>query len=569
MGKKRLSIPIARFEPARALANDVFLHLVLNKRSVRIGEANGEIPPELLERIKEKGYSHLEVSCEDENSDPATYPLYLVSSAAEKELAEKLSRERPSSAEETRLGADGSEEAETRRVKSEADLPEASTRLAGTESEDNPDQVVKGGPNDLDEGNILVKGAAAEEGSILPGAAESDAAKPDATSEQNLAQEGSLLPFPSKQDDLDSDGLTASGAGEEGDAGADVENEASVISPDNSDEEEQLVTGDPSEKPVLFKVNSEEEEVPDSAIFRLEQKLEAAKETLLRGGKFDLVQEKVEILKGAKSTILAAKISDRIIELKKLPGNKGDHQEISELTLSLHKAEAGDDLSQETLGKFSVTKEMKEVETIISADRPQADRVVDLSEHLATYAKSREEAKTLLEKDEEASDAFGPLKKSSAHRDLPNTASRLAAYLGYSLGYTNGTYLSDLAISSIYHFGLKTGREIEDGSLPTLAKLLLQKEENEASVVSDAREILAFLDLYLEDPECDRAEKEFVQKIFLRTADTARREEKINPWNLKCWTSYMDRGSPTLEGHSLCNRAAASAIKFLRTNAKE
>jgi len=223
-------------------------------------------------------------------------------------------------------------------------------------------------------------------------------------------------------------------------------------------------------------------------------------------------------------------------------------------------------LSNETLGKFSVTKEMKEVETIISADRPPADKVVDLSEHLANYAKSREEAKSILSGDEsEQSDGLGPLKKSATNRDLPNTASRFATYLGHSLGYTNLSFLNDLAVSAICHFGRKNGASFEEKALPPLAKLLQDVSAENDAVILDARDILAFLEIYLEDPDCDRTEKDFALKVFHRAAESALKDQKIAAWNLKCWSAFIEGGGPNVDTYSVCNRAAASALKFART----
>ncbi|RZA07545.1 MAG: hypothetical protein EOP11_07385 [Proteobacteria bacterium] len=525
MGKKRISIPLARFEAARPLAADVFLHLVLNQKTIRIAEIEGSLTEELLTRLRSKGYSHLEVSCEGEDNDPDTHPLYLTESDPAPGAAPTV-------------------------FSAESNVDEFGKTLAA------------GKPEETHDGHIIQKEVSASEA-------------PSASMIEASGTEGSEQAFEAgAAGELEAQNFAAAKVAPDAEsllANADAETLAETTFAGRSepaDDSSQTIKAGEAEEATIFKVKSgSPDEEEEDIIFELEQKLETAKETLLAGGHFDLEKEKVEILRGAKNSILAAKISDRIIELKGQPG-PDDAEEITDLASSLQKAKAGRDLSEETLARFSISKELEEVETIIAADRSETERVIDLSEHLANYAKSRDEAKGLLE--ESGQETESPhTKRAANHRDFPQTVSRHAASLGHSLGYTHPKFLNDLAIASICHFGRKAGKTLEEDSLPSVAKLLMQAAGEDDQVIKDSRDVLTLLDAYFSDPESDKAEKDFNFKVLRRTAELVSKAESIDAWNLKCWMNYLDQGGATLETHSVCNRATASALKFMRGKESE
>jgi len=157
----------------------------------------------------------------------------------------------------------------------------------------------------------------------------------------------------------------------------------------------------------------------------------------------------------------------------------------------------------------------------------------------------------------------------AASRDLPATASRLAAYLGIALGYCKIDFLADLGTGAVAHFAKKQGTGFEEASLPEFVKAVNNADSPPNAQKDDYKKIVDFLDVYLSDPECDRSLRDIDKRLFYKTLSSFEKDsDQIDPWSLKKWTISVEAG-PTLESHSLCSKASARALKTIKLNGAE
>lgn len=155
--------------------------------------------------------------------------------------------------------------------------------------------------------------------------------------------------------------------------------------------------------------------------------------------------------------------------------------------------------------------------------------------------------------------------RAAIYKELPAMAGRLATYLAHSLGYVSSAFLYDLALGVILYFNKVEGKNISDEDLPMLIQAILRKQHSDIdSSVEDSIEIVSLLEIYFQNPECDRTQKNFSERIFQETLIALRaRPEKLNVWNEARWTQFITNG-PTVSAHSLCSKATARAIKYSR-----
>jgi hypothetical protein len=150
-------------------------------------------------------------------------------------------------------------------------------------------------------------------------------------------------------------------------------------------------------------------------------------------------------------------------------------------------------------------------------------------------------------------------------RDLPSVVSRLASYLGHSLGYADQDFLADLATSAVIHFAKESGKVVPEERLTALQKeLFSDKPEGRNQTLDDAREVMKFLDTYVKDPYFDLTLKDISKKTFDSATKTLRMNSfEMNPWSLERWTQLASKG-PTIDAHSICSKAANRAVKESR-----
>jgi hypothetical protein len=302
------------------------------------------------------------------------------------------------------------------------------------------------------------------------------------------------------------------------------------------------------------------------AVVRLQQKLQ---ETDGEELSIDLSAEKESALKEAKSVILSSKISEKIIALSEQAQAADSNlrsalrEQVRSLKASLDRVDKGD-LSQEEEAELETKEEIASVtESLASASR--AEQVEEITERLSAHALTRKLALAALE-DQEKTQESDEAARGAANRDLPVTISRLAAYLGHSLGYTNVDFLADLACGAIAHFAKKEGEELDESLLPSFSRRVVSSEDSPLDeTIADSKEILRFLDVYIEDKECDRSHKDLMKRVFDRTLhELSERDDGPSSLTKKKWSSFAERG-PTMDSHSLCTRASAKAVKAARS----
>ncbi|RZA05086.1 MAG: hypothetical protein EOP11_13630, partial [Proteobacteria bacterium] len=143
------------------------MHLVLNQKTVRLVEAKDTFSAELLERIKSKGYSHLEIQHEGDNLDPNTFPLYLNAEISNEtpigitaETSVDLENSRVAANKTTEdsavsIKADAAKAPESQRLESNIEIEssqrikasnevEESTRVSGISAEDSELNSIRG-----------------------------------------------------------------------------------------------------------------------------------------------------------------------------------------------------------------------------------------------------------------------------------------------------------------------------------------------------------------------------------------------------------------------------------------
>lgn len=522
---KLVEIPIQRFQPETPLTRDTYLFLPLNNKTIRIALAGEVIPEPMLARILAKGHPHLRVA-EDSDIDPATFPVH---AGADPSLQPAV--------------AASAVEPESPAIKSSVvDEPQIAFEAEGAQAE--PSTVVAGVPEPADGGVAIAASLAAAEPaqSFAAEAIEEESAKVSAADISN--EDETRLGATAGEEDPES---RFSGAEEGGG-------------------DEQTISGreEPEEKYVR-KFAAEKEALP--AVIRLHKKLAAAKENELA---IDLSSEKESALKEARTVILSSKISEKIISLSEQaraaePRLRDSLRgQVRSLKNALDQVDSGD-LSLEEKEEFEAKEEISSVvESLASASR--AEQVEEVTERLSAHALTRELAMAALE--EQENEAEVELSRSATSRDLPATVSRLAAYLGHSLGYTNVDFLADLACGAIAHFAKKEGETLNEDLLPPFTKRIISADTSPDDTISDSRDILQFLDVYIGDKECDRSHKDLMKRVFDRTMkEFSEREDGPSPWSLKKWSSFAGRG-PTMDSHSICTRASAKAVKCARSAAR-
>jgi hypothetical protein len=129
-------------------------------------------------------------------------------------------------------------------------------------------------------------------------------------------------------------------------------------------------------------------------------------------------------------------------------------------------------------------------------------------------------------------------------------------------------FLADLACGAIAHFARKEGEALNEELLPPFSKRIISSDAPPNESISDSRDILQFLDAYIDDKECDRSHKDLMKRVFDRTAqEFSEKENGPSAWSLKKWASFVERG-PTMDSHSICTRASAKAVKQARSAAR-
>lgn len=559
---KLADIPIQRFQAGLPLARDTFLYLPLNNKSLRLGFAGDSLSEQQLSRLIAKGHAFLRVEIrEGEEIDAQSFPVHISGeSSVEAPItpaAALQAEELPGVTDTTQIiTTDGEIDASTTLVRSSAEEAESTSSFKAGTNSPLEEQKFKAGTAEVEPSTRLsATDAPPEETTRLsaspPETEDSAAFRAERNSENSTKVQGKKG-APEPEESFRADVAAA-------------EEENSFAAAQNEEVEENFF-GAEKEKKVeeARRFSAEKEALP--AIFRLQKRLadpNANERTI------DLKQEKKVALDEARTVILSSKISEKIISLSEKANSSQPELrsalrgQIRSLREALDRVEGGKsdvekDADEETREEIQVVGE-----SLSSATR--VDQITEISERLTAHALTKEMARAAIEAQEKEPEI--EKEAGTSNRDLPSTVSRLATYLGHSLGYTNVDFLADLACGAILHFARKDGQEFDQTQLPTLSKKLFFDSPVTVSqdVIDDSRDIMLFLDAYLNDKECDRSHRDLIKKIFDRTAEGfGEKEDGPSPWNLKKWSAFVNRGS-TMDSHSICTRAAAKALKTARS----
>jgi hypothetical protein len=342
------------------------------------------------------------------------------------------------------------------------------------------------------------------------------------------------------------------------------------------DEAETRISSSPKEKEKIerFRAGEQEkdetiatfsaEKAPTPAALRLTQRLQQAKGKKEEEIRFR--QDKEEVIAELKTVVLSSKISEKIVELSARAKKEEEPSlrsslrgQIRNLRGNLDQLEAGEAI--EETDEINAHEEEREFRAQLESDEGSAP-IQSIQKHLERQTKVKDLAISAAEEQEREELT---LSRSATSRDLPATVSRLAAYLGHSLGYTDVDFLADLACGVVIHFAKKEGENVNEAELPPLAKFIISPDDSYDSVAEDSQDILTFLDAYIDDWECDRSQKDLVKKVFDRTVkEFIGKEEGPSPYSLSKWSSFLEHG-PTMDSHSIVTRAAAKGVKSARS----
>lgn len=227
-----------------------------------------------------------------------------------------------------------------------------------------------------------------------------------------------------------------------------------------------------------------------------------------------------------------------------------------------------DSIGKDSAGPISAEKNILSTEPpkdSLIAEKHPAKELSTTSAAIANGDASSNEAPAEQRDESKSNDSYSSNLRSATFKDLPATASRMAAHLAHSLGYASPDFLSDLALATALYFSRKEGIHIQDGIDKPLLNAVLQHTENSNdSVIEDSLEIILFLETYFSAPSCDRSMRDFSRKVVREAfADLKSHPTGISSWNEVRWTQYVDQG-PSIGAQSLCNKASASALKATR-----
>lgn len=279
-------------------------------------------------------------------------------------------------------------------------------------------------------------------------------------------------------------------------------------------------------------------------------------ENLAAGGPTESLLPKV------RNAFLLDKISEEIVRVSgKNPTASEDDRihlkkELEVLEEALRRVSSGDEPGEEVLTRFSsANEEADDFVTRIAAGDP--DAMTEVKARVERAENKRAIAVQQLNRSLEE----GKLTRSRTYRELPVTVSRLAAYLAYYLGYHRLDIVSDISLSAILHFARKDESKKFAESIPEFTQIVLDKPEAQEMETRDAREILQLLDVYIDDPDCDRSNKDLVKKIFDRSVQVLEMAESpVDGINAAQWSVGIAKG-PNIDCHSLCTKASANALR--------
>jgi hypothetical protein len=552
MSSKLVKIKIERFQEGKSLAREIFLSLPLNDKMIRLALVGNEMDASLLERLKKRGVTSLfALPQTGDTSDPDTFPLY----------SQEPPRAQPAVTTIAQKNAAIEAKSEAPVVLATGQETEEETKITPTDAGPEETQKVSGSATTPDESEVLPPSLSSAEESTRVSAAES------APEEKNrFSSIGSVLEESRKiagtESAADRPATVESFLAEE-------EKQRLRPSPEIEEQEHVLAGAHKALEEALRIAARAAEEAPTKERASLKGELEECM-SMLRSA----ITEQGETITASATLAL----EDAIQRFNS--SNEGDGSELNQsLKAALEEASEKFSLAhsaQRASGEFTKNTSEK-FEMRFSSETGDASRKEEISFSPGhPDAQGKEKAKgfdsgawpTELEAEEDGNSqtAFNaPGGRAAVYKDLPALAGRLSTYLAHSLGYVSLPYLSELALGVILNFSQSEDHQLDSSRCSPFIQFLLKKEASVSdSPLNDALEIVFLLEAYFKNPECDRTQKEFSQRVFQETIHSLkRRPSGLNPWNEIRWRQFIAKG-PSRNAQSLCSKATAKAIKNSR-----
>ncbi len=581
MDKNYLKIRLDRFESNRTLACDLYLHLPLNKKWIKIASANSILEPSDLEKLNQKNVGALYVATDNPNLDPDSFELYVTGAEAAQGAPDAQTPSDSPSESPTELTSKMApplatdalppqeETSASIEVAASSTQPPTSTSIdSDGESPSNPIKV----PSEATDEEEVILGATGiseDEGTSILSVPDIDEVVQTIKSSPSLEEAEEKFQA-DNEDSRPEQRFSASKNKKEEEASFSQDEEGPETinrvrgEKQTEDKTEQRFSKNEKKKeePVFTIAASKEEE--ETVVFRLNRRIETEKESMISGRGSLLQEQRNEVLQEVRYSLMTEKISDEIttvagrLSTATLPDQPKLEDNLRQLETAFRDVTTGKMDLEEIEKRFPVEKELKEFEQILSAN-DNSEKLIELSERLSSVVEKQEHARRLLAPD-------ATLKRAKHHRDLGSTVCRLAAYLGHSIGYVREDFLTDLSATAALYFAKKEGNTINEEAMPALAKALFSDQPTQNAAVEDAKEIIQILEAYVRDPDCDRGQLDFEKKIFDRTLKSLTKAETFpSALNLARWSQFVELG-PNLDCHTVCSRAAGHGTRLSKAS---
>ncbi len=542
---KLLRIPIERFRSNRAIIESVFLEFPRNKKNILVLHHGDCLEEGYLEKLKGKGVKYLCFSVNESDSrDPNTCEIFLESNTIKnsQETTAEIVSENTSSAEVSSqitaiddLHSQQSVDSSSSEEPLDKTTGEVAPEEVSTFSADSKisEEVTSFGPNKMDK----------EEEQIFSAGALDESHAENRFSADRIQKDSTELRFSKSPEEEETRTIRASPAKKE-------------------DEEEFRFNQSPTEEKLNEIADQSKNPMSDIDPFiKVRAKsLSHLKDLLIEGQTVDFLASRDALLKDFKSKMFASKLEKRIIEnLEQISDPDTVNEQLRDLELKLKKIRNGY-IDEEVEAEYSGAAEIGQFEKLIDTSPvPVPDLMTTLQlveETTQTTNKSLEEAYAVVN-----------AKKSNANqnsRDAAASLSKLAAYLGSAIGYSNVDFLAELGFGVVFQYQQRMGVESSTEKLPPFSRRALMDSYSPNSLVDDYLNVLKFIELYSSDPLVDLKDKEFSKKIFDRTLEKTKNAEfSPDPMSLSQWVTFVEKG-PSMDVHSICSKASAKALKYVK-----
>jgi hypothetical protein len=544
---KLLRIPIERFKANKAILENLYLEFPLNKKSISILHSGDSLEADYLNKLCTKGVKYLCFSVPDSDTrDPNNCELYIRANEPSVSVESIVTHE-------TILNAHQQAEVQLEvapNVAIPAAIPVVANELQETIIRDIPEpssdiSFSKPKPVQEEIHSISPNDPAPEEEQRFSANELKENEPENRFSADRIKKDSTELRFSKSKEEAETSTIIRS-------------------SSTKKDEDEFRFTQGPVQEDLneIAKLESKPSNEPDPfAKAKAKAKsLSHLKDLLMEGRTIDFPSSKDSLVTDLKSQVFGSKIEKLIINLLETPTDSDSNQEkLRDLELKLKKLKNGF-ISDEIEEEFSNSEEIGEFEKMIESSP------VPVSEIMSTI-QNIEEAKERTNKSLEEAYLIARSKSANTNQNSKDAAaslSKLAAYLGSAIGYSNVDFLAELGFGVVYQYQQRQGVVGSDDKLPPFTRRALLSSYSPNSLVDDYLNILKFLELYSSDPLVDFKEREFSKKIFDRTLERTKNAEfSPDPMSLSQWVAFVEKG-PSMDVHSICSKASAKALKYVK-----